>query len=85
LAVAITAEDALGAYPWRPKDLRRALRERYADFKENQKFFQILRPLEGKRSFCETRVLDPRNPKSAKQKCYNPNIVQAFDPHYIRA
>jgi len=85
IPVAITAEEGLGLYPWRTVDLYDHLRKRYKDFKQNQKFFQLLKPLKSNRGYCDTRFLDPGNPRSAQQNRYNPNIVKEFDPYYARA
>jgi hypothetical protein len=32
--------------------------------------------------FVHVRCLDSKNPKSAKQKFFDPNILQEFDAHY---
>jgi hypothetical protein len=80
--VTITEEDARKAYPWTYEDLRRALRRRYSDFKENRTFHRIRRPLERDTRYCHVRQLDLKNPKSQKQKFYNPNILGVFDEHY---
>jgi Protein of unknown function (DUF3644)/EC042_2821-lke REase len=80
--VAITEEDARKAYPWTYQSLRRHLRKRYSDFKENQKFHKIRKPLETDIRYCYLRQLDAKNPKSAKQLFYNPNIIGIFDQHY---
>jgi hypothetical protein len=34
---------------------------------------------------CHTRRLDAKNPKSPKQKFYNPNILGVFDEHVDKA
>jgi hypothetical protein len=80
--VTISEEDARKAYPWTYDELRLALRRRYADFKENKTFHRIRRPLEGDTRYCHVRRLDANNPKTVKQKFYNPNILGIFDGHY---
>jgi hypothetical protein len=80
--VTITEEDARKAYPWAYADLRKELRRRYDDFKENEKFHKIRKPLERDSRFCHVRHLDPRNVKTQKQRFYNPNIVAIFDESY---
>jgi hypothetical protein len=82
LPVTITEEDARKAFPWTYNDLRRALRKRYANFKENETFHKIRKPLERDTRYCHVRKLDPSNAKTAKQKFYNPNIIGEFDRHY---
>ncbi len=80
--VTITEEDSRRAFPWTYTDLRKALRRRYEDFKENDKFHKIRRPLERDSRFCHVRRLDPQNVKTQKQKFYSPNIVAIFDESY---
>jgi hypothetical protein len=80
--VIVTEEDARKAYPWTYSDLRKTLRRRYEDFKENERFHKIRRPLERDSRFCHVRQLDPKNVKTQKQKFYNPNIVAVFDESY---
>jgi hypothetical protein len=82
MPVVISEEDARKAYPWTYEDLRRALRRRYPDFKENEAFHRIRRPLESDKRFCHVRQLDVKNPKTQKQRFYNPNIMGVFDGHY---
>jgi hypothetical protein len=80
--IVITEEDARKAYPWTYEELRRALRKRYSDFKENDAFHRVRRPVEGDTRYCHVRQLDCKNPKSHKQRFYNPNILGIFDEHY---
>jgi hypothetical protein len=80
--VTITEMDARKNYPWTYVDLRRQLRKRYSDFKENEIYHKIRKQLESDTRYCHLRQLDAKNPKSAKQRFYNPNILGAFDQHY---
>jgi hypothetical protein len=80
--VAITEEDARKAYPWTYESLRQQLRKRYSDFKENEKFHKIRKPLETDVRYCYLQQLDAKNQKSARQLFYNPNILGIFDQHY---
>jgi EC042_2821-lke REase len=80
--VTITEVDARKTYPWTYENLRRHLRKRYSDFKENEKYHKIRKPLESDARYCHLRQLDAKNPKSAKQLFYNPNILGVFDQHY---
>lgn len=80
--VMMNEEDVLKNYPWRYTDLTKALRKRYVNFKENEEFHGVRRPLEGEKRYCCIRQLDPKKKNSPKQKFYNPNIVVEFDKHY---
>lgn len=80
--VTIAEEDARKAYPWTYAELRRALHRRYSDFKETEKFHRIRKAAERDTRYCHIRRLDAKNPKSPKQKFYNPNMLGVFDEHY---
>jgi hypothetical protein len=82
--VQLTEEDIRQTFPWEYGDLVNRLRARYVDFKANEKFHGIRRPLVDDASLVRTRLLDPGNPRSARKDFYNPNIVRRFDPHYVR-
>jgi hypothetical protein len=81
IAVTISEEDALRNYPWAYRDLCRALRKQ-PNFKENDLFHKVRKPLEEDARYCRVRQLDPRNKKSTKQKFYNPSIVSEIVKHY---
>jgi hypothetical protein len=83
IAVTISEEDALRNYPWAYRDLCRALRKQ-PNFKENELFHKIRKPLEEDARYCRVRQLDPRNKKSSKQRFYNPNIVGEIVKHYAK-
>jgi hypothetical protein len=82
IPVTLTEENVLKSYPWRYDDLRKELRIRFKQFKENGDFHRIRKTLESNGKYCRTRQLDPRNKKSPKQKFYNPNILSEFDAFY---
>lgn len=80
----VTEEDALAPYAWRYDDLTKALKKRYSDFKQNDKFNQLMKAIEKDEKYCKERRLDPKNPKSSRQKFYSPNVTQEFDKQYAR-
>jgi hypothetical protein len=82
--VILTEEDVRTKYPWDYRELTKRLKERYANFKENESYHQIRRPLLEDERLVNTRYLDPGNPKSVKKDFYNPNVLQEFDKHYQR-
>lgn len=83
--IKLTEEDIREKYPWDYKILTTRLRKRYSDFKENQKYHELRKPLESESKYCNKRYLDPSQ-KSGIGKCfYNPNILKAFDDHYTKA
>lgn len=80
--VTISEEDIREKYPWDYGILTTRLRIRYTNFKTNQEYHEIRKPLEADDRYCRKRFLDPSK-KSGIGKCfYNPNIVREFDEHY---
>ncbi len=65
--------------------MTRQLQKRYTDFKSNNQYHVLRRPLESNVLYCRERLLDPGNPKSARKKFYSQSIVREFDQHYTRA
>ena len=86
-AIPITIEEAdiRATYPWDYNILTKRLTRRYKNFKANQQYHSIRKPLESDERFANERFLDPGNPKSARKTFYNPNILAEFDKHYERA
>lgn len=83
-AVSVTEEDILKTYPWSYRELCDQLSRRYADFLRNKESHKLRRQIEAKAKLSIVRALDPRNPRSAKQRFYNPNILSEFDKHYTK-
>lgn len=81
IAVKLTEEDALKQYPWDYRQLCKELRKR-PEFKQNDFFHTVRKPLESDPRFCTERQLNPRNKKSSRQRFYNPNIVAEIVRHY---
>jgi hypothetical protein len=82
--VYLTEEDIRARYPWDYRELLKRCRARYSDFKENNDFHKIRRPLLEDTRFVKERFLDPGNPKSSKKPFHNPNILAELDKHYTR-
>ena len=80
--VRLSEEDVLRNYPLTYRDLRKLLHRRYCDLRETGEFHRVRKKIEQGKKYCITRVLDPRNPRSSRQRFYNPNIVIEFDKHY---
>lgn len=81
-AVVVREEDVMKNYPLTYGKLTNAIKRRYSDFLANNEYHKIRRELERDRKYCIERLLDPGNPKSSRQRFYNPNILQEFDKHY---
>ncbi len=82
--VTLAEEDFKKIYKWDYKQLVDQLKKRYSDFKPNDKFIGIRRPLMVDPKFVKPRYLDPDNPKSGKKDFYNPIVLTEFDKHYTR-
>jgi hypothetical protein len=82
--VRLTEEDIRRQCPWDYRELAQRLRGRYVDFKENARFHEIRRSLEGNSSLVRTRYLDPGNPRSGQKRFFNGNVLAQFDAHYVR-
>lgn len=84
LQVNLTEEDIRTQYPWDYATLTTKLKNRYIDFKENQKYHNIRKKLATNPQFMKTRYLDPGNPKSSRKDFFNPNVPAEFDKSYTR-
>lgn len=82
--VYLTEEQIRQTYPWDYNELTRRLQERYIDFKQNQQYHDLRRPLMKDPKYVKRRYLDPQNTKSPKKDYYNPNIITEFDKHYTK-
>jgi hypothetical protein len=80
-AVYLSEECIRERYPWDYKELTNRCRQRYSDFKENQKYHQLRKSLESDRCFAHERRLDPEKPKP-KKTFYSSAILNMFDQHY---
>ena len=82
LPVKLTEEDIRDRHPWDYARLTDRCRQRYGDFKVNQRYHDIRKELETDERFGRLRFLDPGNAKSAKKTFFNPNIMAELDKHY---
>ncbi len=82
--VTLAEEDFKKIYKWTYKQLVDQLKKRYVDFKPNDKFIGIRKPLMAEFKYVKPRYLDPDNPKSSRKDFYNPNILSEFDKYYTR-
>jgi hypothetical protein len=82
--VMLAEEDFKKIYKWTYKQLIDQLKKRYSDFKPNDKFIGIRKPLMADPKFVKASYLDPDNLKSGKKDFYNPSVLAEFDKHYTR-
>lgn len=83
-AVHLYERDWRDIYRYTYQQLTDIVRDRYVDFKVNRTYHRLRRALESDRRYCETRHLDPRNPRSSKQQYYSEATIDELDKHYTR-
>lgn len=81
-AISLREEDVAKNYPHTYRELTDALKRRYSNFLENKKYHKIRKEIEKEDKYCLVKLLNPKNPKTQKQRFYNSNIFQEFDKHY---
>ena len=84
IKVTLTEEDIRLRYPWDYEELTRKLSARYSDFKRNKKYHAARIPIRSNPKYVNTRMLDPRNPRSSKKDFYSSNVFEVFDSIYVR-
>ncbi|MBS1720437.1 MAG: DUF3644 domain-containing protein [Armatimonadetes bacterium] len=82
IRVVLTEEQIRDRYPWDYRELTQKCSERYTDFKENQAYHDLRKPLEADEKFVHVRKLDPGNPKSARKKFYGPAVLEVLDKKF---
>ena len=83
-AVTVREEDVLKNYPLTYRELTDTIKRRYDNFLENEEYHTLRKQLQQENKYSIERVLNPSNPKSSRQRFFNPNILQEFDKHYQR-
>jgi hypothetical protein len=83
-SIQLSEQDISEKYPWDYDVLTTRLKRRYSDFRANQDYHNMRKPLELNDKFTYIRYLNPNNPSGSKKKFYNPNIQKEFDKHYTK-
>lgn len=83
-AIQVKEEDVLARYPLTYEELVSKLKDRYDDFKVNEKFLKIKKSITNDPRYCHQRYLDPRKPKSGLKRLYTTEALKEFDQHYKR-
>lgn len=78
----LTEEQIKDRYPLTYKDLTAKCRERFSDFKLDQKHHRLRKNLRNNRRFGFERKLHPDNPKSTKTWFYSYAILRELAKHY---
>ena len=78
-------EDVRKRWPLTYDDVVARCRNRYSDFKTDEKFNRLKRTLEAEgHRYCFERYLDPAHPRPPRKKFYSPDVIVEFDKHYCR-
>jgi hypothetical protein len=82
--IKLTEEDITQRFPLLYKDVTEKSRKRYSDFKQTDRFHEIIKEIKISSKLCHTRKLDPSNTKSQVKTFYSTNIWQVLDMYYNR-
>ena len=82
--VNLSEEDIRKQYPWDYGELTEKLKNRYIDFKANNKYHELRKKICTNPQYRKTRYLDPGNPGGQRKDFFNPNIFMEFDKSYTR-
>ena len=85
-AIPITFEerDIRDRYPWDYKELTEYFVDRYKNFKQNQRYHDIRRPLADDARYATQRYLDPGNRQGTSKTFFSRSIINEFDKHYMK-
>jgi len=84
IKVQLAEQDIKEKYPWTYDELCKRMAARYSDFKINNAFHALRRPLLNDQKYAKVRYLDLENTSSPKKPYFNANILQVFDQHYTK-
>jgi hypothetical protein len=78
-------EDFKKVYKWEHSDLVQKLKQRYSDFKADNKFNVLKKNIKNDRKYCHINQLSPGKPKSPNQTFYCPETcIEYFDKSYTK-
>ena len=84
--VSISDDEALKTFSYTYNQLVDSCRERYLDFKSNQRFHKAMKLINKDPNCAHERKLDPKSEKSLKKRFYNiDKTIAKLDAEYIKA
>ncbi len=83
--VSISEENHLIMFPFTDKDFKEKSKLRYLDFKQDKKFYDIMKEIKSNTKICYQRKLDPGNPLTSIKCFFSTNIFQTLDKYYTKA
>ena len=82
-SVFVSDEELLGYYSLTHNDVVTKCKERYSDFKQNPRFYELMKTVKADPNCAHERKLDPKNPKSTVKVFYNQEATFArLDSEY---
>ena len=78
----LSLEEKIETYPFDYQELNRQLSERYTDFKANQLYHAVRKPLVGDSRYTTKRVVDSADPDGNEYDHYSPKVFHVFDKYY---
>ncbi len=84
IPVTLTEEDILKRFPWTYKNMVAKCRERYSNFKQDQKFNRLVAQIKTNDKLSKKRDFYPNNKKSPTTFYYSTNTIKEFDRYYIK-
>jgi len=84
IKVKLAEQDIKEKYPWTYDELCKRMTARYSDFKMNNAFHALRKPLLDDEKYAKIRYLDLDNTAGQKKPYFNANILQVFDQHYTK-
>lgn len=82
--VTISLEDVKKTHPLTYDELTKKLKERYTDFKLNQKYHEVRQILHSDRKYYLPYPQNPLNPEGASKPFYSLSVFAEFDKNYTR-
>lgn len=84
IKVQLAEQDIKEKYPWTYDELCKRMTDRYSDFKMNNAFHTLRKPLLDDERYAKVRYLDLETKAGPRKPYFNANILQAFDQHYTK-
>lgn len=84
IPIVLTEENIKKKFPLTHKDICKQAKQRYEDFKQNQKFNALMSGIKKDSKLCHVRKLNIDNPDSGVKPYYNGNIWRELDKEYRR-
>lgn len=82
--ISLSEEAIIQKFPWTYKEVCEHCKNRYSDYKQNEKFNSLMRVIKDNDKLCYRRKHCPNNPKSSETRLYSSNIFNELDKSYTK-